>query len=84
MSEKLRYYHFGGKMPSYQGYRRYQRGYGFFSQLFSFAMLLIKKALPVIGKEAVKSGWDLAKDAMEGNENFRTAAKKGLNKAPPI
>lgn len=80
----MTFYQVGGDLPSYNGYRRYQRGYGFFSRLFSFALPLLKKALPALGKEAMRSSWDIAKEAVDGNDNIKSFAKKDLKRGLQI
>jgi len=50
---------------------RYQRGSGWFSRLFSSAIL---PALKYLGKQSMKTGLNVAEDVLEG-KNFKKAIK---------
>ncbi len=78
----------GDTFPIYHG-NPYMRGYGFgsvFRRLFRWIVPIIKEnALPVvknIGKEAVKSAFNIANDTIEGKsfvESAKTNLKQSLN-----
>lgn len=58
---------------------RYQKGNGFFGRLISGTVLpLLKKVLPFLGKTAMETGVNIAKDVSEGKrfkESFKERAK---------
>lgn len=67
----------GRGYPVYVG-RRYQRGHGLGSilgGLFKSAAPLLKKGAKFLGKEALKTGLNVASDALQG-ENVGQAIKK--------
>ena len=72
------YLHQAGKgYPVYAG-RRFQRGHGLGSiigSLFKSAVPLLKKGAKVLGKEALKTGLNVAHDALQG-ENVVQSFKK--------
>ena len=60
--------------------RRYQRGHGLgsiFGGLFKAAMPLLKKGAKTIGREALKTGLNIAGDVVQGR-NIKQAAKSRL------
>lgn len=58
---------------------RYQKGDGFFGRLISGTVLpLLKKALPFLGRTAMETGVNIAKDVSEGKkfkDSFKERAK---------
>ena len=67
----------GGSLPAFHGVR-VQRGYGLGSLFGSLAHAVIpvfKQGAKPIGKAAVKTGFNIAKDVLSG-QNIKTAAKK--------
>ena len=67
----------GRGMPAFAG-ARYQRGHGLGNMLRTLTKLavpFIKKGAQLIGKQAMKTGMDIAQDAMQG-QNIKTAAKR--------
>ena len=67
----------GGSLPAFHGVR-VQRGYGLGSLFGSLARAVIplfKQGAKTIGKAAVKTGFNIAKDVMSG-QNIKAAAKK--------
>ena len=76
------------KIPVFKG-ANYQKGYGFgdvFKRFFKWIVPVIKKhAAPVVatvGKEALKSGINIANDALDGKnlvESSKQRIKDGLN-----
>ena len=60
-----------------------QRGHGiggFFSTLLKGAMPLAMKGLKAVGRQAISSGWNIAKDALSGRDvaqSARTNLKRG-------
>ena len=66
----------GHGYPVYAG-QRFQRGHGLgsiFGGLFKAAMPLLKKGAKTLGKEALKTGLNIAGDMVEG-KNFKQATK---------
>lgn len=69
----------GGDLPFFAG-SRIQRGRGIggvFGQLFKGARPLLTQALKVAGKELLKTGANIAKDALQGN-NVKQSAKRNF------
>ena len=69
----------GRGYPVYVG-TRYQRGHGLgsiFGSLFKSAVPLLKRGAKTLGREALKTGLNLASDVMEG-QNVTQAAKSRL------
>ena len=69
-------YQYGGRLPAFHGVR-IQRGYGLgslFGSLARAAMPLLKQGAKTIGKAAVRTGFNIAKDVLSG-QNVKTAAK---------
>ena len=69
----------GRGYPVYAG-TRYQRGHGLGSicgSLFKSAVPLLKRGAKTLGREALKTGLNLASDVMEG-QNVTQAAKSRL------
>ena len=69
----------GRGYPVYAG-TRYQRGHGLGSiigNLFKSAAPLLKRGATILGREYLKTGLNLASDAMEGH-NVKQAAKSRL------
>lgn len=65
----------GGDLPFYAG-ARIQKGHGIggvFSRLFKGAQPMITQALKVAGKELIKTGANIAKDALQGNDIKQSA-----------
>jgi hypothetical protein len=69
----------GSGITGFQG-TRYQRGHGFFSKIFSFALPILKQIFPILGKQALNTGVDIAQDVLSGN-NFRESSKSRLKEA---
>lgn len=70
----------GEGIPGYAGIR-YQKGHGFFGRMVSGAVIpMLKKVLPFLGKTALTTGLDIAKDVTSG-ESFKRAAKTRLREA---
>ena len=70
----------GGDMPAFVG-ARYQKGHGLgniLRTLTRFALPMIKKGVKVIGKQALKTGLDVAGDMMAG-EPVKKAAKHRIS-----
>ena len=80
----------GAMVPIYQG-TKYQKGYGLgsiFSGLFKAAVPMLKKGAAALGKTALRTGVNIAKDAMAGKDlkaaftdNAKLAGKDLLNKS---
>lgn len=67
----------GYGLPVYSG-TRIQRGYGlggFFASLFRSALPLIKRGAKVVGRELLRTGVGVARDALKG-ENVKDSAKR--------
>ena len=65
----------GKGMPYYSG-RQFQRGYGLgglFSSIGRAVLPMIKSGIKTVGKEVLRSGAELASDALQG-KNFKKAA----------
>lgn len=75
--QKGRYPHqYGGNLPSFHG-ARIQRGYGLgslFGSLARAVVPLFKRGAKTIGKAAVRTGYNIAKDVLSG-QNIKTAAR---------
>ena len=69
----------GSGLAGFQGYR-YQRGHGFFGNLFQNILKPLGKYL---GKQALKTGVEIGGDMMSG-ENFKTSAKKRLKSTKDV
>jgi hypothetical protein len=72
-------YQAGKGYPVFGG-RRYQRGHGLgsiFGGLFKAAMPLLKKGTKTLGREALKTGLNIAGDVVQGR-NIKWAAKSRL------
>ena len=73
------YIHQGGKgYPVFAG-RRYQRGHGLgsiFAGLFKAAMPLLKKGAKTLGREALKTGLNIAGDVVQGRNIKQIFEKK--------
>lgn len=70
----------GHGMPAFAG-ARYQKGHGLGNMLRTLsriAMPLLKKGASLVGKQAIKTGMNIAQDAMQGR-NIKAAAKKRLS-----
>lgn len=70
----------GHGMPAFTG-ARYQRGHGLGNILRSLTKLAVpflKKGASRVGKQALKTGMDIAQDAMQGH-NIKAAAKKRVS-----
>lgn len=68
--------------PIYQG-TKYQKGYGLgsiFSGLLKSAVPLLKKGAMALGKTAVKTGVNIAKDSLAG-KNLKSAFKDNVKSA---
>ena len=63
----------GTGLTGFQGYR-YQRGHGFFGNLYSS---IIKPLAKYFGKKALSTGVQMGKDILSG-QNFKESAKKRL------
>ena len=81
LSNKMdEYYHnqAGSGIGGFSGLR-YQKGNGFFGRLISGTVLpLLRKVLPYLGRTAMETGMDIAKDLSEGKkfkESFKERAK---------
>lgn len=73
----------GSGMPIYRGSTGQQRGYGLgglLGGLFRSAIPLLKKGAAMAGKQALRTGADIAQDVLSG-ENIKTATKKRLKSA---
>jgi len=72
----------GGHFPVFHG-GRFQRGYGlgsFFKSLARSAMPLMQRGAKTIGKTALTTGMNIARDVMAG-DNLATSAKTQLKAA---
>ena len=72
----------GGGYPVYAG-SRYQRGHGLgsvFGGLFKAAAPLLKKGAQALGREALKTGLQIAGDVAKG-KNLKQAAKSRVKTA---
>ncbi len=70
----------GTGMPIYRGSPILQRGYGLgglLGGLFRKAVPLLKKGAAMVGKQALRTGLDIADDVMSG-QNIKTAAKRRI------
>ena len=70
----------GRGMPIFRGVR-YQRGHGLGNMLRSltkFALPFLKKGVKAVGKQAMRTGMNIAQEAMQG-QNIKTAAKRHLS-----
>ena len=70
----------GHGMPTFAG-TQYQRGHGLGNILRSltrFALPILKKGARSFGKQALRTGMNIAQDAMQGR-NIKSAAKKHLS-----
>lgn len=70
----------GSGMPVYRGSPVLQRGYGLgglLGGLFRRAMPFLKKGAALVGKQALRTGMNIADDVMSG-QNIKTAAKRRL------
>ena len=70
----------GKGMPVFRGVR-YQRGHGLGNVLWTltkFALPFLKKGVKAVGKQAVRTGMNIAQEAMQGR-NIKTAAKHHLS-----
>ena len=66
----------GGSMPAFAG-ARYQRGHGLgnmLRKLTQMALPLLKKGANAVGRQALRTGMDIARDAAEG-QNMKRALK---------
>lgn len=74
---------YGGALPAYHGVH-FQKGYGvgsFLKGLFRSALPIFKSGAQAVGKRALATGLDLAKDYADGKD-FKTALKsRGLEAA---
>lgn len=69
----------GSGLGGFAGHR-YQKGDGFFGRLIAGTVLpLIKKALPFLGKAALNTGVDIARDVAQG-QNFKDSMKRRVRK----
>lgn len=77
----LKYYsqQSGGALPGFKGVH-WQRGHGFFGRLASWVMPFIKEIFPIVGKQAMSTGIDIAKDTLKRND-VRDSAKKRFKEA---
>ena len=67
-------------MPIYRGSPNLQRGYGLgglLGGLFRKAMPFLKKGAAMVGKQALRTGMDIADDVLSG-QNIKTAAKRRI------
>jgi hypothetical protein len=74
------YIHQAGKGYLMFAGRRYQRGHGLgsiFGGLFKAAMPLLKKGAKTLGREALKTGLNIAGDVVQGR-NIKPAAEARL------
>lgn len=72
----------GATLPGFRG-ASVQRGYGLgsmFRSLFRFAFPLVKSGAKTVGKTALNTGIEIAKDALAG-KNLRTAAVERAREA---
>lgn len=72
----------GQGMPAFEG-PNLQRGYGLggiLGGLFRSAMPLLRRGVRALGKQALKTGVNIAQDALSG-QNLRTAAKRRLKES---
>ena len=70
----------GRGMPVFRGVR-YQRGHGLgnvLRNLTKFALPFLKKGLKAVGKQAVRTGMNIAQEAMQG-QNIKAATKRHLS-----
>ena len=70
----------GGKMPTFVG-ARYQRGHGIgniLKTITRFALPWIKKGAQAMGRQALKTGVDIAGDVLAG-ENVKATAKRHMS-----
>ena len=70
----------GNGMPAFTG-AQYQRGHGLGNMLRSltkFALPMLKKGVRSVGKQVLKTGMNIAQDAMHG-QNIKSAAKRHLS-----
>lgn len=63
----------GSGLAGFQGYK-YQRGHGFFGNLFNY---ILKPLGKYFGKQALSTGVAIGQDVLSG-ENFKESAKKQL------
>ncbi len=70
-------------MPVFQGVR-VQRGHGFgsfLSGLFQSALPMLKSGATVLGKQALRTGWQIANDVVDGksfSESSRRRIPEGI------
>lgn len=69
----------GNGLPGFHGVK-WQRGHGFFGRLLQMVLPVIKRALPVVGKQALSTGISLGKDILAG-ENVKSSFKNRLKEA---
>lgn len=70
----------GSGLPAFTGVQ-YQRGHGLGNMLRSLTRLavpLLKKGAKLVGKQALRTGIDIARDAAEG-QNVKRAAKRRMS-----
>ena len=70
----------GRGIPVFRGVR-YQRGHGLgnvLRNLTKFALPFLKKGVKAVGKQAVRTGMNIAQEAMQG-QNIKAAAKRHLS-----
>ena len=75
-TKKFEDYYVGNGLPHYQG-SALQKGYGiggFFAKLFRSAMPFLVRGAKVVGKEALRTGTQVANDLLAG-ENFKSSLR---------
>lgn len=73
----------GGNGISVYSGSRLQKGHGignFFSSMLRGAMPLIKSGAKTIGRQALKAGWNIARDAISGRD-VKSSARRNLTTA---
>ena len=70
-------HHYGGVLPHYSSFQEGDGLGGLLRRLFTPLMPIIKQQAKIIGKKALKSGLNLGKDILEG-QNVKQAGKQRL------
>ena len=70
--------HYGFGISGFSGVNRYQRGHGFFGNIFRKAITHLVPTLKFIGKHALNTGANIASDVLVNKRNLKEAAKEHL------